>query len=306
MLTEWAAARVVGGDGAFARVRLFNEDTFVVLTLARAAKVDLAVRAITTGIAGLPGCPKVAWVRPLTRRLQVLFGWGDVAAAPGEAPATGELALPAQPPDRPACAWRQHPTAPLPFFVVCPKRVPDEEKVAWLRHELGGDADVSDFARKWLELFGDTSVPAMQRAVCLKLFCAYSGSPWRKEADLPPAELTEFLRVWDPAAPERCSECSRAAPPPGRFPVRKGGRPYCSEACACAGQLLACRRCGGAVDAEYPRCASCNWGLAPPTRALGDALAESELALCKFLRITRCAVRQNDSHEAAWKKRRRA
>jgi hypothetical protein len=57
------------------------------------------------------------------------------------------------------------------------------------------------------------------------------------------------------------------------------------------------------VDAEYPRCASCNWGLAP--RALEDAL-ESELALCKFLRITRCTVRQDDSREAAWKRRRRA
>jgi hypothetical protein len=305
LLSEWAAARIVTGDGAVAQVRLFNEETYLVLSLARAANVDLTVRTITTGIAGLPGAPRVAWVRPLNRRHQALFGWGDVAAGPGEAPATEELALPAQLPGRPACVWRQHPMAPQPFFVLDYKRWPDEEKVAWLRQELGGGADVQDFARKWQELFGDTTGAASQKTTCLKLFCAYSGLPWRKESDLPPAELTEFLRVWDPAAPERCSECSRAAPPPGRFTVRKGGRPYCSEACACAGQLLTCRRCGGAVDTEYPRCTSCNWGLVPP-RALGDALEESELALCKFLRITRCTVRQDDSREAAWKKRRRA
>ena len=304
LLTDWGAARVVQGDGAFARVLLLNEDSFLIITLARAAKIDPAARAISTGIAGLPGAPKVTWVRPLTRRLQLLFGWGDVAGTP----TTEELALPSTE-LRPACAWRQHPTAPLPFFVVCPKRVPDEEKVAWLRQDLGDGADVSDFARKWRELFGDTSVPAMQRSVCLKLFGAYSGSPWRKEADLPPLELTEFQRVWDPAAPDRCSECSKAAPPPGRFSLRRRGRPFCSEACACAGKRLACRRCGGALDAVYPRCTTCSWGLEPGRSKegrLGDFIESSTLALNKLLRITRAVEQTDDSREQAWKKRRRA
>ena len=30
-------------------------------------------------INNLPGKPQVHWVRPLTRRLQRLFGWGDVS-----------------------------------------------------------------------------------------------------------------------------------------------------------------------------------------------------------------------------------
>ena len=63
LLSEWAAARIVTGDGAFAQVRLFNEETYLVLSLARAANVDLAVRTITACIAGLPGAPRVAWVR---------------------------------------------------------------------------------------------------------------------------------------------------------------------------------------------------------------------------------------------------
>jgi hypothetical protein len=116
MLTEWAAARVVGGDGAFARVRLFDESTFVVLTLARAAKVDLAVRAITAGIASLPGAPRVTWVRPLTRRLQALFGWGDVTAGPGEAPATGPMTSAAP-------SSMAENSFLLIMFVSCPARV---------------------------------------------------------------------------------------------------------------------------------------------------------------------------------------
>jgi hypothetical protein len=310
LLTDWAAARVVGGDGAFARVRLFNENTFLVLTLARAAKVDLAVRAITTGIAGLPGAPRVAWVRPLNRRLQALFGWGDVTAGTGEAPST-ELALPAQLPDRPACAWRQRPTAPQPFFVQDYKRWSDEDKVAWLRQELGDRADVQDFARKWLELFGDATGAASPKAASLKLFGLYSGSPWRKEADLPPAGLTEFQRIWDPAAPERCSECSKAAPPHERFSLRRLGRCFCSEACACVGEHLACRRCGGPVDVVHPRCTTCGWGFVPePPRSnpnrLDAFIERNELALIQMLRITRTVNRVDDSREQAWKKRRRA
>ena len=125
LLTDWGAARVVQGDGAFARVLLLNEDSFLIITLARAAKIDPAARAISTGIAGLPGAPKVTWVRPLTRRLQLLFGWGDVAGTP----TTEELALPSTE-LRPACAWRQHPTAPQPFFVQDYKRWSDEDKIA--------------------------------------------------------------------------------------------------------------------------------------------------------------------------------
>ena len=223
---------------------------------------------------------------------------------------TEDLAVP-EPADRPSCAWRQHPTAPLPFYVRDFTKWPEEEKLAWLRQELGGSADLSDFARRWLELFADTKRgTAQQKAACLKLFGEYSGSAWRKEADLPPAELTVFQRVWDPSAPERCSECNKAAPPPGRFSLRRGGRPFCSEACAQAGRHMACRGCGGPVDAVYPRCSSCNWGLSPEGPAKGGAIQDlierNELALGNFLRIVRSVNRPNSAHEEAWKRRRRA
>ena len=308
-LSDWAAARIVTGDGAFAQVRLFNGESYIALTLARPANVPLAARSIAAGIETLPGNPKVVWVRPLNRRLQALFGWNHTAGT-GETPSE-ELAVLELPLGRPTCAWRQHPMNPLPFFVQDYKRWPDDEKIAWLRQDLSDGASLPDFVRRWLELFGDTTGVASQKATALKLFGLYSGSPWRKECDLPPDELTTFQRIWDPAAPERCSECSKAAPPPGRFSLRRRGRPFCSEACACAGKRLACRRCGGALDAAHPRCATCSWGLAPePGRSKGGRLDEliesSTLALNALLRITRAVERTDDSREQAWKKRRRA
>ena len=78
-----------------------------------------------------------------------------------------------------------------------------------------------------------------------------------------------------------------------------------NRAGACAGKRLACRRCGGALDAAHPRCATCSWGL-EPGRSKDDFLESSVLALNKLLRIA-CTVEQtDDSREQAWKKRRRA
>jgi hypothetical protein len=310
LLTEYGARAVVNGDGAFARVRLQSDEHLLILSLARPCKVENAVHRLKTSISALPGAPAVSWIRPLNRRLQRLFGWVYVAAATGVAGDTEELAVP-ESTGRPRCAWRQHPTVPLPFFVRDYTKWPEEEKLAWLRQELGGSADLPDFAQLWMELFADTkrgTVP--QKASCLKLFGDYSGSAWRKECDLPPDEFTAFQRIWDPAAPERCSECSRGAPPLGRFPLHRVGRPFCSEACAQAGKHLACRGCGGPVDAVYPRCSDCNWGLEPKPAAKGgaiqDVLERNELALCSLLRIVRSVNRVDDAHEAAWKKRRRA
>jgi hypothetical protein len=288
LLTEYGARAVVNGDGAFARVRLPSDEHFRVLTLDRPCKVENAVHRLNTSIAALPGSPAVPWVRPLNRRLQRLFGWGDVAAAGG----TGDTEELAVPEECTGCAWRQHPTAPLSFFVRDYTQWPEDEKLAWLRQEVGGSADLSDFAQRWLELFVDTKRgTAQQKAACLRLFGDYSGSAWRKEADLPPAELTAFQRIWDPSAPERCSECNRAAPPPGQFPLRRGGSPFCSEACAQAGKRLACRGCGGPVDAVHLRCSSCSWGLEPKPAAKGGAIQDlierNELALCNLLRIVR-------------------
>ena len=80
LLSQWAASRVVTGAGAYAVVDMANGDVFVVLVMARAARVENAAENMKAEIRQLPGSPLVEWVRPLTRRLQRLFGWGDAAS----------------------------------------------------------------------------------------------------------------------------------------------------------------------------------------------------------------------------------
>ena len=43
----------------------------------------------------------------------------------------------------------------MPFFVIDQRNVPDDEKLAWVRQELGNDAELPDFAAKFVELFGN-------------------------------------------------------------------------------------------------------------------------------------------------------
>ena len=49
----------------------------------------------------------------------------------------------------------QHPERPLPFYVVDQAKMPDSEKVVWIRQEIGNDAELTAFAVKFLDLFGD-------------------------------------------------------------------------------------------------------------------------------------------------------
>ncbi len=63
-----------------------------------------------------------------------------------------------------------------------------------------------------------TSVPSLQSfltsTTCLKRYTLYTQGKCtvKKESDLPPEELEEFRKVWDPDRPRRCRECSGALP----------------------------------------------------------------------------------------------
>ena len=93
----------------------------------------------------------------------------------------------------------------------------DTVKLEWLVHELGGDAGLAAFARKYHELFGEKIGLDSQKAKCLKLYRQYANIVERKdlkrgafptvaearkklysmECQVPPGELEEFQRVWD-------------------------------------------------------------------------------------------------------------
>ena len=448
LLWDWAASQVVVGAGACAVIDLPNGDTYVAVRMAKAARTEYAAASTKASIEQLPGSPQVDWVRPLTRRLQRLFGWGDAGATSADvaravagadveelavlvpqaadmimrnavdwkhlpalhsvsqgAPIAGlaiedrsaRLALQDRadieeeddtiiplrvvheafdqhvwsertnrkvqcercegwdpyecdcgarlcglcrlPPTvgtKTTCKWQQHPPRPLPFSVQDHVKWPDEEKLAWIRQELGEGAELEDFAKKWHALFGDKirgEVP--QKAACIKLYGMYAppeeGRAWRNESDLPPETLEPFQRVWNVDAPERCRECSK--PSEVAHPVRRLGTPYCSPECAHAGLAVVCKECGAKVNPAWAGCSTCKWGLwgysepPPPlrwhetdimemTEAQRDRLAwwkeiawrwdkRAEVA-CKMNVDMYCEVACLHDHQPAWKRRRRS
>lgn len=297
---------VWNGGGAAARVDVMIGDQrgqYLVFTnSAPCGEVAFAER-LKRDLHKLPGSPQVEWVCPLSRRLQRLFGWGDVARACEED--CGERALMplAHDPFAPTYAWKQHPTRPLPFFVIDHDKLADEEKVTWLRQELGSEATLPEFSAKFLELFGNKLrgiVP--QKAACLKLFAMYRpGSPeasWKKEAMLPPRDLVEFQRVWDPEAPSRCLECNK--PLKGTPSIRDL---YCDDKCRMAGFIVQCKRC-----TPDQKCSFCRLKPAPKgERTLDQMISENMRGLKRWREVTQQTTSRADpDHEPEWRKRRRS
>ena len=83
-LSDWAKSQLVFGAGAWAAVATTSGDLYLVIVLAKQARVENAAMHTRNSIQQLPGSPLVEWVRPLTRRLQRLLGWGDVVSTSAE------------------------------------------------------------------------------------------------------------------------------------------------------------------------------------------------------------------------------
>ena len=75
-LQALGSSQLVFGAGAFATISCLGDYYFFVRVEERA--IPKFVHKLGKDINNLPGKPQVHWVRPLTRRLQRLFGWGDV------------------------------------------------------------------------------------------------------------------------------------------------------------------------------------------------------------------------------------
>ena len=265
-LSAWMTGRLAEGAGGCASVTLpATEETYIVLTEAVAHRFEWRVRHLKGSVQQLPGNPRVQWIRPLTRPLQRLLGWGDVlstkddVACACEAGDKAELKAlmpqavalvdreefdqlpmlyeafrdvtlvledcshdfkdacglqadkgccergardavkglhcppyrqcrhcglqlcPAccrgvaweqeakgylreawqrcqeirQDPFAPQCVWQQHPTRPLPFYVIDQQKMPEADKLAWMRQALQEGASLPEFAMKFVELFGE-------------------------------------------------------------------------------------------------------------------------------------------------------
>jgi len=188
-------------------------------------------------------------------------------------------------------------------------RPPNAEKIAWIREDLGDDASLPDFSRKFLEIFGERvreTVP--QKAACLKLYSVYArrAVPWVKESDLPPKELVAFERVWKPDAPNRCAECARVL-------LHQPLGEYCSSACRHGGETNTCRTCKKSLDLVHPYCTTCKRGspgfaaTTPGTDDLSKRIQAQKdmISMCQRLWFGG-VIGKDPSHEPAWKRRRRS
>jgi hypothetical protein len=207
----------------------------------------------------------------------------------------------------PETRWQQHPIAPLPFYVIDNVKLADADKLDWIQHELGPDADIGTFAAKFLDLFGGKIRGTFpQKAACLKLFAAYSGSPWTKECDIPPADRELFIRAWGEEH-GICRECGGTAS--GLF---------CSRECETAGATTACVKCKASLDPWYPHCSECSVGNGPSEGLLAyrdrvcapgsleAAMKRQVEALALANRVWMSERACVEGHEPAWKRRRRA
>ena len=307
VLSKLAQAMIVASCGphmtAVVVDAVANVCFLVVLT--KPSTTTVAVERLQTRIEQLPEGPKVVSIEPLNRRLQARLGWGDVHLNALTRPAIMD-ALDAEilRDGLPGTMYWEHPTEGRPFQVIDPPKPNDDEKLAWMRQELGSrSCGLIDFARKYLELFqSKVHAVTVQKTSVLRLYRRYSGSSWAMESDLLPALLTEFQQVCHPEAPERCRGCAKALV--GRCPITHS---FCSDACARAGKIIRCRRCKSAArltvtDGLY-HCGAC-WAVPGPKRGR-DEFADRVDQLAKASRWGVSGAADPD-HEPAWKRRRKA
>jgi len=211
----------------------------------------------------------------------------------------------------PVSAWQQHPGKPLPFYVIDPQRISEAEKLAWLRQELGDDAELPMFAQKFVDIFGHKvhgRVP--QKAACLRLWNAYctEGPRLTREVDLPPALRMAFQKVW---GQERvlCSECGSVV---NELYCRPHEAAFCSAKCKNSGCRTVCRRCQAPVNAEWPYCTVCCIGSAERIQVpKGDSdlhmSMERQARMLEIAQHSWAGFRCKDlEHESEWKRRRRS
>ena len=228
----------------------------------------------------------------LSRRLQRKFAWGD-AKLPEEESAG--YALSSQ-------EYWLHPLCPQRFYVI-EKQDSNTEKIIWIRQELGDDADLAEFCEKYIELYGETvRGVATQKSKCLALFGEYSPQHkhWVRESSLPPEELETFQRVWNPDAPQRCRECSTVLKQ-----WKTHDNAYCCNKCKTAGRVRMCKTCKR-TPGSNPENRCCFMSHTQGTDELSQTLQRHEAMLerAHFLSGQEDVV--DESHEQAWKRRRRS
>ena len=79
----YAMTALARGDGMVAQVSMPTGEAYTIVS-SEAHAIQGRVARIKAEIAALPNAPAIDWVRPMTVRLQRLFGWGDVTVTKEE------------------------------------------------------------------------------------------------------------------------------------------------------------------------------------------------------------------------------
>ena len=210
-----------------------------------------------------------------------------------------ECVEPRMPVDMPQFQWKQSDDAPQPFYVKDLKNIPDDEKLLFIKQELGSSASLEAFAVKFLDLFSNKVHGVIsQKAAVLKLFREYSSdSSWTRVSEIPPEIRVDFQRVWNPDAPSLCLECGK-----------KAKEAFCSAECRFAGLRELCRFCEREVVNSF--CDTCRVG-SPASSARPALNAPSHTVTQRdMLDLAQttwfCTVSKDAQHEAAWKRQRRS
>ena len=203
------------------------------------------------------------------------------------------------PVDMPQFQWKQSDDAPQPFYVNDLKNIPDDEKLLFIKQELGSSASLEAFAVKFLDLFSNKVHGVIpQKAAVLKLFREYSSdSSWTRVSEIPPEIRVDFQRVWNPDAPSLCLECGK-----------KAKEAFCSAECRFAGLRELCRFCEREVVNSF--CDTCRVGslasnARPALNAPSHNFTQRDM-LDLAQRTWCCTVSKDAQHEAAWKRQRRS
>ena len=207
---------------------------------------------------------------------------------------------PRVPLELPGFEWKQSLDHPEPFFVVDNMKIKADDKLAFMRQELGYGADLVTFATKFLDLFGSKiRGSATQKVAVLNIWSLYEPEAGKLSCakDLPAKERTAFLRVWDPDAPEYCQECPKAC----------GVKKLCSDKCAAAGHTYTCRTCDAVLDTYHPYCSTCKRGGPPlPINAKSsESYKEVAKTFAMMQRVWWSDHKIDPAHEPARKRHRR-
>ena len=98
-----------------------------------------------------------------------------------------------------------HPTDPLPFYVLDSKKISEEEKLWWIRGELGSEACLTAFAKYFIYIFADCIQDEKKlKQKINELYCTYKNLPKRKLEDIPNQDKGPFHRIWNKKAPDYC------------------------------------------------------------------------------------------------------